>query len=75
MSVFVSSILKLSLTFPKATALESSIQKTAREDYEAMGGIWAGEAPNMKNRAVYSDFIIAQIKVIPYIVLLRFLLN
>ncbi|KAH8118563.1 FAT-domain-containing protein [Phellopilus nigrolimitatus] len=53
-----------------ATALESSIQKTAREDYEAMGGIWAGEAPNMKNRAVYSDFIIAQIKLINFVTFL-----
>ncbi|THH03836.1 hypothetical protein EW145_g5969 [Phellinidium pouzarii] len=48
----------------EAAALESPIQKKVREDYETMGGIWAGEAPNMKNHKLYTDFIVAQIKVL-----------
>jgi len=44
-------------------ALESPIQQQDRTDHEAMGGIWAGMSPSMKNPAVYSDFIQAQIKV------------
>jgi transformation/transcription domain-associated protein len=44
-------------------ALESPIQRKAREDFEAMGGFWAGMAPNVKNAHSYVDFIAAQIKV------------
>ena len=44
-------------------ALESPAQKKAREDCEAMGNIWAGVAPTIKNTQAYSDFINAQIKV------------
>jgi len=44
-------------------ALESPAQKKAREDCEAMGNIWAGVAPTIKNNQAYSDFINAQIKV------------
>jgi transformation/transcription domain-associated protein len=44
-------------------ALESSPQKMARENYEAMGGFWAGMAPTIKNHHAYVDFISAQIKV------------
>lgn len=44
-------------------ALESSTQKLARENYEAMGGFWAGMAPNMRNSHAYVDFLGAQIKV------------
>lgn len=44
-------------------ALEAPAQKKAREDYEAMGGIWAGMAPSIKNASAYSDFIHTQIKV------------
>ena len=44
-------------------ALESPAQKKAREDCEAMGSIWAGVAPTIKNNQAYSDFINAQIKV------------
>lgn len=44
-------------------ALESPAQKIAREDYEAMGGYWAGMAPTIKNSHAYVDFISAQIKV------------
>lgn len=43
--------------------LESSAQKTAREDFEAMGNFWAGMAPSIKNAVAYNDFISAQIKV------------
>ncbi|KAI5124824.1 hypothetical protein M0805_005454 [Coniferiporia weirii] len=51
----------------EAAALESPIQKKAREDYEAMGGIWAGEAPNMRNHKLYADFVVAQIKLISFV--------
>jgi transformation/transcription domain-associated protein len=44
-------------------ALEAPAQKKTREDYEAMGGIWAGMAPSIKNASAYSDFIHTQIKV------------
>jgi transformation/transcription domain-associated protein len=44
-------------------ALESPAQRIARENYEAMGGIWAGMAPTIKNHHAYVDFISAQIKV------------
>lgn len=47
----------------EALALESPAQKKAREDYEAMGGIWAGMTPTIKNASAYTDFIHAQIKV------------
>lgn len=44
-------------------SLESPTQHKARTEYEAMGGIWAGMAPTMRNPGVYSDFTHAQIKV------------
>jgi transformation/transcription domain-associated protein len=44
-------------------SLESPAQKKAREDYEAMGGIWSGIAPTIKNTQAYGDLIGAQIKV------------
>lgn len=47
----------------RVACLESSVQKTAKDDYEAMGGFWSGIAPGMKNPTIYADFIVAQIKV------------
>jgi transformation/transcription domain-associated protein len=44
-------------------ALESPAQKQAREDFEAMGGYWAGMAPSVRNVHAYADFVNAQIKV------------
>jgi transformation/transcription domain-associated protein len=44
-------------------ALESPAQKITRENYEAMGGFWAGMATTIKNHHAYVDFISAQIKV------------
>lgn len=44
-------------------ALESPAQHKARTDFEAMGGIWDGVAPTVKNLTLYGDFIQAQIKV------------
>lgn len=44
-------------------SIESPAQKKAREDYEAMGGFWAGMAPTVRNSQAYTDFISAQIKV------------
>lgn len=46
-------------------SLESPAQKTAREDFEAMGGYWAGMSPTIRNVAAYAEFVNAQIKVIP----------
>ncbi len=43
--------------------VEAPAQKTARENYEAMGNFWSGMAPTIKNTAVYSELILAQIKV------------
>ncbi|KII95163.1 hypothetical protein PLICRDRAFT_693420 [Plicaturopsis crispa FD-325 SS-3] len=56
----------LSLNFD-VLALESPAQKKAREDYEAMGGYWAGIAPTVKNTHAYSDFINAQIRMVSYL--------
>lgn len=53
-------------------ALESSAQKAAREDYEAMGGIWAGMAPTIKNPHAYVDFVSAQIRVCNQTLILLF---
>ena len=44
-------------------SLESPAQKKTREDYEAMGGHWSGMAPTIRNPGIYSDFILAQVKV------------
>ncbi|KAG6866480.1 hypothetical protein C0991_003998 [Blastosporella zonata] len=48
-------------------ALQAPVQQKAREDYEAMGGIWSGVAPTIKNASAYSDFIHCQIKVLSYV--------
>lgn len=45
-------------------ALESSAQKKARVEYEAMGSFWAGMSPTVKNPHAYVELINAQIKVI-----------
>ncbi|OBZ70424.1 Transcription-associated protein 1 [Grifola frondosa] len=44
--------------------LQSSVQKKAREDYEAMGDFWSGMATTMENSQAYTDFITAQIKLL-----------
>lgn len=51
-------------------ALESPTQKKAREDFEAMGGVWAGPAPNHVNPGIFSDFILAQGKTVSYLAFL-----
>ncbi|KAI9063246.1 atypical/PIKK/TRRAP protein kinase [Trametes sanguinea] len=43
-------------------AIQAPAQQKAREDYEAMGGFWAGMAPTIKNPQVYTDYILAQLK-------------
>jgi transformation/transcription domain-associated protein len=47
----------------KIISVEAPAQKKSREDVEAMGGVWAGMAPTIKNVGVYYDFINAQIRV------------
>ncbi|TCD69680.1 hypothetical protein EIP91_006697 [Steccherinum ochraceum] len=42
--------------------IESPAQKKAREDYEAMGNVWAGVAPTVPNVPLYTDFLSTQIK-------------
>ena len=44
--------------------IQPPAQQKAREDHEAMGGIWAGMSPTMKNTTLYTDYILSQIKVI-----------
>jgi len=57
-------------------ALECSPQHTARTDYEAMGGVWAGMCSGLRNPGMYSDFIHAQIKAsVPGGVVSRFSLH
>lgn len=56
-------------SIPYATevlALESPAQHKARVDFEAMGGIWSGMSPIVKNAGAYSEFIHSQIKVRMY---------
>ncbi|KAF9057606.1 hypothetical protein BJ165DRAFT_1520972 [Panaeolus papilionaceus] len=48
-------------------ALESPIQHKTRADYEAMGNIWSGSSPSIKNTAVYTEFIHSQIKMLSYL--------
>lgn len=55
-------------------ALESPVQNKARTDCEAMGGIWAGMSPSIKNPSIYNDFIQAQIKVCGFFPLISILL-
>ncbi|KZT05505.1 atypical/PIKK/TRRAP protein kinase [Laetiporus sulphureus 93-53] len=47
--------------------VESPIQKKTREDYEAMGGIWAGMSPEIKNTSAFSDLMVAQVKTASYL--------
>ena len=42
--------------------VQAPAQQKAREDFEAMGGYWAGMAPTIKNSQVYLDYILAQLK-------------
>lgn len=44
-------------------ALEAPAQNAARTNCEAMGGIWSGMAPTIKNPLAYADMIQCQIKV------------
>ncbi|EMD40733.1 hypothetical protein CERSUDRAFT_111311 [Gelatoporia subvermispora B] len=56
----------LPLTF-EFVSLESPAQRKAREDYEAMGGFWAGMAPTVKNIQPYTDLIVAQTKMLSFL--------
>ncbi|KAF5369949.1 hypothetical protein D9758_001009 [Tetrapyrgos nigripes] len=51
----------------EALEVEAPAQKSAREDFEAMGSFWAGMASSVKNAGVYNDFINAQIKTLSYL--------
>lgn len=50
-------------TYYEVLELEAPVQKTARENFEAMGNIWSGMAPNIPNQQAYMDFISSQVKV------------
>ncbi|OCH94107.1 atypical/PIKK/TRRAP protein kinase [Obba rivulosa] len=56
----------LPLTF-EFVSLESPAQRKAREDFEAMGGFWAGMAPTIKNVQAYTDLIVAQTKMLSFL--------
>ncbi|KAJ3865184.1 hypothetical protein EV359DRAFT_39363 [Lentinula novae-zelandiae] len=47
--------------------VESPAQKKARVDAEAMGSVWAGMSPTVKNHALYHDLLSAQIKMLSYL--------
>lgn len=65
----ISSTLQASTTYAfEVLALEAPAQLQARTDFEAMGGIWAGVAPTIKNTTLYHDFTQAQIKARPLLV-------
>ncbi|KAL4241981.1 DNA Damage Response and Repair Kinase [Abortiporus biennis] len=53
----------LALNF-EVLSIQSPAQQKAREDYEAMGGFWAGMASTIRNAQAYTDLISAQIKMI-----------
>ncbi len=60
----VSPAMQSSIPFAtEVLALESPAQHKARIDFEAMGGIWSGMSPTVKNASAYSEFIHSQIKV------------
>ncbi|CCM01587.1 uncharacterized protein FIBRA_03647 [Fibroporia radiculosa] len=48
-------------------SLESPAQKQDRENHEAMGNILVGMSSAIKNPSAFSDFIVAQIKMISYL--------
>ncbi|KAI0320805.1 FAT domain-containing protein [Amylostereum chailletii] len=45
-------------------SVESPAQKKAREDIEAMGGIWFGMSSTIRNFQAYNDYITAQVKMV-----------
>ncbi|KAJ3722891.1 FAT domain-containing protein [Lentinula raphanica] len=47
--------------------VESPAQSKARLDAEAMGSIWAGMSPTVKNTTLYHDLLSAQIKMLSYL--------
>ncbi|KAF8339104.1 FAT-domain-containing protein [Cantharellus anzutake] len=51
----------------KFLQLEVAQQKRAHEESAKENNMWIGVAPGIKNRAAYTDFITAQIKVMSYI--------
>ncbi|KAK2466244.1 hypothetical protein APHAL10511_001886, partial [Amanita phalloides] len=55
-------------------SLEAPAQHLARTNCEAMGGVWAGMAPTIKNPSTYADMIQCQIKLLSYVAyVMRFL--
>lgn len=44
--------------------LQPPAQRKAREDFEAMGGVWSGLSPTVKNVSIYTDYIVSQIRVV-----------
>uniref|UniRef100_D8PQ42 Non-specific serine/threonine protein kinase n=1 Tax=Schizophyllum commune (strain H4-8 / FGSC 9210) TaxID=578458 RepID=D8PQ42_SCHCM len=48
--------------------VEAPAQKAAREAKEAMGETWYGMAPTIKNAQAYSDLMLAQIKMLSFVI-------
>ena len=44
--------------------LQPPAQQKAREDFEAMGGVWSGMAPTIKNTHIYTDYIFSHLRVV-----------
>lgn len=44
--------------------LQPPAQRKAREDFEAMGGIWSGLSPTIRNISIYTDYIACQIRLV-----------
>ncbi|GJE84852.1 phosphatidylinositol kinase family protein [Phanerochaete sordida] len=51
----------------EAIMVQSPAQRKAREDYEAMGSYWSGVAPTVKNLTAYTDLIVAQVKMVSFL--------
>ncbi|KAI0698576.1 hypothetical protein BC835DRAFT_1541792 [Cytidiella melzeri] len=53
-------------TYFEVIDIVAPAQKTARENYEAMGNIWSGLAPTVRNVQTYIDMVSTQIKIMSF---------
>ncbi|EKM59507.1 uncharacterized protein PHACADRAFT_205724 [Phanerochaete carnosa HHB-10118-sp] len=51
----------------EAIMIQSPAQRKAREEHEAMEGYWSGVAPTVKNLPAYTDLIVAQVKMVSFL--------